>query len=173
MGAMVADGAASTNSNITTMATAATAATTFDPATGAAVSFDQKEYERRLSVYLEQQLAGYKGPVRVERALVEMWEDGFLQEAGNVSWVSSVPTFSVFYFSLIRYPPHPVNPAACSHVPQDDIEYAYAYEGIIVPGGKIMMGRWWRCAEAGFGEGRELVEGGGGDRGPWLFWGDD
>lgn len=27
----------------------------------------------------------------------------------------------------------------------DDIEYAYAYEGSILPGGKIQMGRWWRC----------------------------
>ena len=24
------------------------------------------------------------------------------------------------------------------------IDYAYAYEGIVIPGGKIMMGRWWR-----------------------------
>lgn len=27
----------------------------------------------------------------------------------------------------------------------DDIEYAYAYEGSILPGGEIQMGRWWRC----------------------------
>ena len=24
------------------------------------------------------------------------------------------------------------------------IDYAYAYEGVIIPGGQIMMGRWWR-----------------------------
>ena len=75
-------------------------------------------------------------------------------------------------------PPSLLHPPPPSSLPlltatQDDIEYAYAYEGIVVPGGKIMMGRWWRCAEAGFGEGRELVEGGGEDRGPWLFWADD
>lgn len=27
----------------------------------------------------------------------------------------------------------------------DDIDYAYAYEGSILPGGKIQLGRWWRC----------------------------
>ncbi|KAL9106373.1 MAG: hypothetical protein Q9227_008574 [Pyrenula ochraceoflavens] len=26
-----------------------------------------------------------------------------------------------------------------------DIEYAYAYEGVVIPGGEIMMGRWWKC----------------------------
>ncbi|KIW20730.1 hypothetical protein PV08_01308 [Exophiala spinifera] len=31
------------------------------------------------------------------------------------------------------------------HMEWTDMEYAYAYEGIILPGGKIMMGRWWRC----------------------------
>ena len=38
----------------------------------------------------------------------------------------------------------------------NDIECAYAYEGIIIPGGKIMMGRWWRCGMFGTGEGLEL-----------------
>ena len=37
----------------------------------------------------------------------------------------------------------------------NDIDYAYAYEGVIIPGGKIMMGRWWRIAPGGEGEGCE------------------
>lgn len=37
-----------------------------------------------------------------------------------------------------------------------DIDYAYAYEGVILPGGKIMMGRWWRCGMFGLGDGMEL-----------------
>jgi hypothetical protein len=37
----------------------------------------------------------------------------------------------------------------------NDIDYAYAYEGVILPGGKIMMGRWWRLALHGEGEGLE------------------
>ena len=37
----------------------------------------------------------------------------------------------------------------------NDIDYAYAYEGCILPGGKIMMGRWWRLAMEGEGEGLE------------------
>lgn len=37
------------------------------------------------------------------------------------------------------------------------IEYAYAYEGIIIPGGKIMMGRWWRInGVEGSGAGKEV-----------------
>lgn len=39
-----------------------------------------------------------------------------------------------------------------------DIEYAYAYEGVVCPGGKIMMGRWWRCASIGAGIGLEVDE---------------
>lgn len=37
-----------------------------------------------------------------------------------------------------------------------DMEYAYAYEGVVLPGGKIMMGRWWRCGLHGVGLGKEL-----------------
>ncbi len=37
----------------------------------------------------------------------------------------------------------------------NDIDYAYAYEGAILPGGKIMMGRWWRLAMVGQGDGME------------------
>ncbi len=50
----------------------------------------------------------------------------------------------------------------------EDISYAYIYEGVIIPGGKIMMGRYWRCGaptvEAGFELGNAV------DRGPWVFW---
>jgi len=42
-----------------------------------------------------------------------------------------------------------------------DMEYAYAYEGVIVPGGKIMMGRWWRCGLLGEGMAMELNPDGG------------
>lgn len=54
--------------------------------------------------------------------------------------------------------------------PQDDIEYAYAYEGVIIPGGKIMMGRWWMVGASGEGQGRELGGPMKGERGPWIFW---
>ena len=44
----------------------------------------------------------------------------------------------------------------------EDIEYAYIYEGAILPGGKMMMGRWWRCGTVlgggDGGEGMEVVE---------------
>lgn len=42
-----------------------------------------------------------------------------------------------------------------------DMEYAYAYEGVIIPGGKIMLGRWWRCGLLGEGPGKELDPDGG------------
>ena len=40
----------------------------------------------------------------------------------------------------------------------EDIEYAYAYEGAVMPGGQLMMGRWWRVGLAGMGinEGFEI-----------------
>ncbi|KAL2427024.1 hypothetical protein ABEF95_006977 [Exophiala dermatitidis] len=40
----------------------------------------------------------------------------------------------------------------------DDIDYAYAYEGVVLPGGKIMMGRWWRCGMVGEDDAMELDE---------------
>jgi len=37
------------------------------------------------------------------------------------------------------------------------IDYAYAYEGVIIPGGKIMLGRWWRIHGVdGMGRGKEI-----------------
>ena len=50
----------------------------------------------------------------------------------------------------------------------DDFSYAYVYEGVIIPGGKIMMGRYWRCGPPTVMTGFE--EGDGADRGPWVFW---
>jgi hypothetical protein len=50
----------------------------------------------------------------------------------------------------------------------EDLNYAYAYEGVIIPGGKIMMGRYWRCGLPGQGDGFE--QGDGADRGPFVFW---
>jgi hypothetical protein len=50
----------------------------------------------------------------------------------------------------------------------DDFSYAYIYEGVIIPGGKIMMGRYWRCGPPTVMNGFE--EGDGADRGPWVFW---
>ncbi|RMD43930.1 hypothetical protein DV735_g1239, partial [Chaetothyriales sp. CBS 134920] len=37
-----------------------------------------------------------------------------------------------------------------------DIGYAYAYEGVIVPGGRLMLGKWWRAGETGSGPLQEL-----------------
>lgn len=50
----------------------------------------------------------------------------------------------------------------------EDINYAYAYEGVIIPGGRIMMGRYWRFGPPTMVTGFEL--GDGADRGPWVFW---
>jgi hypothetical protein len=50
----------------------------------------------------------------------------------------------------------------------EDLNYAYIYEGIIIPGGKIMMGRYWRFGPPTVIDGFEL--GDGADRGPWVFW---
>jgi hypothetical protein len=50
----------------------------------------------------------------------------------------------------------------------EDLSYAWVYEGIIIPGGRIMMGRYWRCGPPSTVLGFEL--GDGIDRGPWVFW---
>jgi hypothetical protein len=50
----------------------------------------------------------------------------------------------------------------------EDIDFAYIYEGIVIPGGRIMMGRYWRCGAPTVVAGFEL--GAGADRGPWVFW---
>lgn len=49
------------------------------------------------------------------------------------------------------------SPAAYMTWDDGSIEYAYAYEGVIIPGGKIMLGRWWRVhGREGLGVGREV-----------------
>lgn len=50
----------------------------------------------------------------------------------------------------------------------EDINYAYVYEGVFIPGGKIMLGRYWRFGPPTVIAGFEL--GDGADRGPWVFW---
>lgn len=49
--------------------------------------------------------------------------------------------------------------SAAQYMTWDDgtMEYAYAYEGVIIPGGKIMLGRWWRInGSDGLGPGKEV-----------------
>lgn len=71
----------------------------------------------------------------------------------------------------------------------EDIDFAYAYEGAVFPGGKMMMGRWWRLSMIGEGDGMEWTDALGEDdmdldeedrgsrdrhvrreRGPFFFW---
>jgi hypothetical protein len=67
----------------------------------------------------------------------------------------------------------------------NDIDYAYAYEGVVCPGGNVMLGRWWRAGMAGVAvsDGFEIDQAGQGvptgydaterkvERGPFVFWG--
>lgn len=49
--------------------------------------------------------------------------------------------------------------SSATYMTWDDgtIDYAYAYEGVIIPGGKIMLGRWWRIhGVEGMGKGKEI-----------------
>ena len=57
------------------------------------------------------------------------------------------------------------------------IEYAYAYEGVITPGGMVMMGKWWRLGPPGglyaVGGANEFMSFDRPDdreRGPFVFW---
>jgi hypothetical protein len=55
----------------------------------------------------------------------------------------------------------------------EDIEFAYAYEGILTSGGGVMLGRWWRVGPPGpmgMGDGQEYGTGVGYERGPFVFW---
>ena len=64
--------------------------------------------------------------------------------------------------------------------PQDldwaDIEHAYAYEGVVTPGGMVMLGRWWRLGPPGpylLGEQTEFVcpeRPADREKGPFVFW---
>ena len=74
--------------------------------------------------------------------------------------------------------------ATAGAVGWEEVEAAWAYEGAVLPGGKIMLGRWWRVGEGreGGGGGDEDVEvelegkgeqwevGNGTERGAWCFW---
>lgn len=56
-----------------------------------------------------------------------------------------------------------------------DVEHAYAYEGVMTPGGNLMMGRWWRVGPEGYtvgaGDEYDLMERNGDrERGPFVFW---
>lgn len=69
-----------------------------------------------------------------------------------------------------------LNSAVCNNIPQTvaDSE-TWAYEGVVLPGGQIMVGRWWSPGETRFDplnvpNGHELSWH---DRlvtGPWIFW---
>ena len=56
------------------------------------------------------------------------------------------------------------------------IEHAYAYEGVVTPGGMVMLGRWWRIGPHGpwtVGDLQEFVcpeRPDDRERGPFVFW---
>jgi len=56
-----------------------------------------------------------------------------------------------------------------------DQDALWAYEGIVIPGGEIIVGRWWSADEedpgVGIG-GMPVPADGGGDcySGPFMFW---
>ena len=109
--------------------------------TAAGGALNAEQYEKRCREKLRRDLGSE-----------ECWRQGPLQMGRE--WVEVVED---------RY-------AEASGLSWDDIEFAYAYEGVVVPGGKIMMGRWWMVGAAGEGEGRELGGAVKGERGPWVFW---
>jgi len=64
---------------------------------------------------------------------------------------------ALFSAEHIRQLDEAYSPAMYMAWDDGSIEYAYAYEGVIIPGGKIMLGRWWRIhGIAGMGPGREV-----------------
>ena len=91
---------------------------------------DPVEADKHLKAYLEQKLARQDKDGEVEYAPKKM----------TTEWIERLETgFS-----------------GGEHLGWDDIDYAYAYEGVVVPGGGVMMGRCWRIGEVGLGEGKEI-----------------
>lgn len=109
---------------------------------GANITLTHEEIEAQYQAHLSAQLQSLKGPVQMDRQLIERIEDAYADPAA-LRW--------------------------------EDIEFAYAYEGVITPGGKVMLGRWWRIAPVGVlggqGEGQEVGNlTVGYERGPFVFW---
>ena len=70
---------------------------------------------------------------------------------------SKVPLPPLFSAKHIRQLEEEFSQAQYMAWDDGSIEYAYAYEGIVIPGGKIMLGRWWRIHGVdGMGAGKEL-----------------
>lgn len=99
------------------------------PTAPSAPAFDAAEAERQLQAHLEEKLLS------------------------NKAWRSSSPRTS-----MTRATIEAMEDRFRSNYALDwnDMEYAYAYEGAILPGGKIALGRWWRCGLHGVGPGKEL-----------------
>ncbi|KAI1619382.1 hypothetical protein EDD37DRAFT_675883, partial [Exophiala viscosa] len=66
----------------------------------------------------------------------------------NPAWCGGIERVKIEQMEE-NYQPH-------KYMRWDDIAYAYAYEGVMLPGGKIVMGRWWRCGGLGGGQGWEV-----------------
>ncbi|KAK5075971.1 hypothetical protein LTR64_008583 [Lithohypha guttulata] len=64
------------------------------------------------------------------------------------------PLFSAKHIRMLE---EDFSPAQYMTWDDGTIDYAYAYEGVITPGGKIMLGRWWRIhGIEGMGPGKEV-----------------
>lgn len=95
---------------------------------GAAAALDPAEVEKQLEAYLCQKLLSNP-----------QWRDGTRMDRDTIEEIEERFRLSEF-------------------LDWNDIDYAYAYEGAVLPGGKIMMGRWWQVGLFGEGEGLELHE---------------
>ena len=115
---------------------------------GNALSHDPVQAEKILRSYLDDLLDGGHD--------VDVYENGKRVLEKNDDGIWDFATKKVKNFPLEKMTRETINNMEEAYsdtrfLNWEDIEYAYAYEGVVTPGGKVMMGRWWRIGMNGIG----------------------
>lgn len=108
---------------------------------GNALSHDPAQAEEILRSYLDDLLGGEHD--------VDVWDDGKRVLTKNKDGIWDFATKKVNNFPIDKMTRENINAmeeaySDTKYLNWEDVEYAYGYEGIVTPGGKVMMGRWWR-----------------------------
>ena len=115
----------------------------------AAISHDPAQAEKILQAYLDDLLDG-------EREVDLRDSSGNRVFVKNEQGISDFATKKVKNFPMEKWTRENINTMEEAYsdvfsLNWEDIEYAYGYEGVMTPGGKVMMGRWWRMGLNGEG----------------------
>lgn len=108
---------------------------------GNALAHDPAQAEKILRSYLDDLLDGEHD--------VDVWDNGKRVLEKNKDGIWDFATKKVKNFPIESMTRKIINNLEEAYsdtkfLNWEDIEYAYGYEGVVTPGGKVMMGRWWR-----------------------------